>query len=85
MSCYFNDTVGGITFIAYCNLVFSFYCRKMIKLWQIELLMFFCGVFWEYLTPVFRKDTVTDVRDILAYMSGGFIYWVIMKEERNGA
>lgn len=24
MSCYFNDTIGGMTFMAYCNIVFSF-------------------------------------------------------------
>lgn len=84
MSCYFNDTIGGITFMAYCNIVFSFYNRKMTKLWQIGLLMFFCGVFWEYLTPIFRMNTVSDVWDIVAYMLGGFLYWIIIKEERNG-
>lgn len=85
MSCYFNDTIGGITFIAYCNIVFSFYERKMIKLWQIELLMFFCGFFWEYLTPLFRKDTVSDIFDIVAYMVGGLIYWIIARREQNGS
>lgn len=84
MSCYFNDTIGGMTFMAYCNLIFSFYNRKMIKLWQIELLMFFCGFFWEYLTPLFRKNTVSDVFDIVAYMVGGLIYWIITRKEQNG-
>ena len=84
MSCYFNDTVGGITFMAYCNIVFSFYHRKMLKLWQIELLMCCCGFFWEYLTPIFRENTVSDVYDIFAYMMGGMIYWAITRKERNG-
>lgn len=84
MSCYFNDTVGGITFMAYCNIVFSFYNREMLKLWQIELLMFFCGFFWEYLTPIFRANTVSDVYDICAYMVGGIIYWGITRKGQDG-
>ena len=81
MTCYFNDTIGGMTFMAYCNIVFSFYNRRIIKLWQIELLMFFCGIFWEYLTPMFRANTVSDIWDVLAYMIGGFLYWIITRKE----
>ena len=84
MCCYFNDMIGGITFVAYCNIVFDFYKKKMIRLWQIELLMFFSGIFWEYITPLFRKDTVSDIFDICAYMVGGFIYWILIWKERNG-
>ena len=57
--------------------------RKMIKLWQIELLLFPCGIFWEYITPLFRHNTTTDPCDILAYMIGGFLYWIIARKERN--
>lgn len=64
------------------NLV-SFYNKKLIKLWEIELLMLFCGLFWEYLTPLFRKNTVSDIFDVLAYMVGGLIYWMFARKERN--
>ena len=78
MTCYFNDLVGGITFIAYCNSVFYYYKGMLYKLWRIELLLFLCGIFWEYITPLFRTDTISDPYDIMAYMCGGFIYWIIM-------
>lgn len=55
----------------------------MIKLWRIELLMFFCGIFWEYIAPMFRANTVSDTWDMLAYMIGGFLYWIITKKEMN--
>lgn len=84
MCCYFNDTIGGITFIAYCNVVFCFYNRKMTKLWQIELLLFFAGLFWEYVTPMFRTNTTSDIWDVFAYMIGGFLYWLIVRKEENG-
>lgn len=84
MCCYFNDTIGGITFIAYCNIVFGFYNRELIKLWQIELLLFFAGLFWEYVTPIFRTNTISDIWDVLAYMIGGFAYWLLVRKEQNG-
>ena len=83
MTCYFNDTIGGITFMAYCGLVFEHYHRRMTKLWQIILLMASCGFFWEYITPLFRTNTISDPWDILAYVCGGIIYWLIMRSEYN--
>ena len=78
MTCYFNDTIGGMTFVAYCSIITCFRDRRLRKLHHIEILMFFCGIFWEYVTPVFREGTVSDPYDILAYMLGGFLYWLIM-------
>lgn len=79
MSCYFNDMIGGITFCAYCSLMLSLCNKSINKLFQILLLMFFCGIFWEYVTPLFRLNTVSDPFDILAYILGGIIYWSLLK------
>lgn len=83
MTCYFNDTMGGITFMAYCGLVSEHYHRRMTKLWQVVLLMTSCGFFWEYITPLFRPNTITDPWDILAYVCGGLIYWLIIRGDYN--
>lgn len=79
MISYFNDIIGGMTFVAYTNLVLSFRNIKMHKMWQIELLLFSCGIFWEFITPLYRVDTVSDILDIFAYMLGGLLYWIITK------
>lgn len=55
----------------------------MIKMCQITLMMFSCGIFWEYITPVFRSDTISDPLDIFAYILGGIFYWIIIKIQRN--
>ena len=82
LSCYFNDTIGGITFMAYCGIMLEVFHRKMMKLWQILLLMACCGFFWEYITPLYR-NTISDPWDILAYVCGGFIYWLIIRKEQT--
>ena len=38
MNCYFNDTIGGITFIAYCNIIFELHRKPITKLWKREIL-----------------------------------------------
>lgn len=83
MCCYFNDIIGGITFMAYVSIILNLYKRKITKLWQIELLMFVSGIFWEYVTPIYRKNTVSDIWDIVAYMMGGFIYWYIQRKYKS--
>ena len=81
LACYFNDMVGGITFMAYCGIIFDLFNRKMMNLWEIELLMVGCGCFWEYITPLYRAITVSDPWDILAYAGGGFIYWLVIRSD----
>lgn len=82
LSSYFNDIIGGITFMAYCGIIFELFHKKMMKLWQILLLMTCCGFFWEYITPLYR-NTISDSWDILAYVSGSFIYWLITRRDYN--
>ncbi|WP_329385511.1 hypothetical protein [Anaerofustis butyriciformans] len=77
LSCYFNDIIGGAVFIAYCNIILSLNKKKVLSLCKIELFLFICGVFWEYITPIYRVDTVSDIWDIAAYMIGGILYWLI--------
>lgn len=83
MTCYFNDMIGGITFCAYCSIVLKMGHRQLKKLWHIEMLMFCCGIFWEYITPLYRKNTISDIFDIVAYMIGGVIYWYIFQKYLN--
>ena len=80
MTCYFNDIIGSITFVSYVNLICGLQEYRIAKLWQIELLLLGSGVFWEYITPLFRKNTTTDFWDLLAYLSGGLLYWIILKK-----
>lgn len=86
MSCYFNDIVGSIGFIAYCNIILKKVSIYLYELWRIIFILFICGLFWEYVVPLFRVDSVSDPYDILAYMFGGFLYWIgvlIVKKSKN--
>ena len=36
-------------------------------------------MFWEYVTPLYRKKSVSDWLDVFAYVLGGITYWFIVR------
>ncbi len=78
LNSYLNDILGSIIFMLYLSIVLSFLNIKFtIKLIHVELTALISGLLWEYLTPLYRNDTVSDPFDLLAYMAGGLLFWYI--------
>jgi len=81
---YHNDILAGIILLCYSNILFSFYSKKDLvlrKLYLISLFLLAAGLFWEYVTPLYKPDAVSDAGDIAAYLTGGVIYYFIVKAE----
>ena len=75
---YLNDIVGTIVFLLYLSIVLSYLKKTFVfKLIHIESITLICGILWEYVTPIYRNDTVSDPIDILAYLFGGILFWYI--------
>lgn len=83
MRCYFDDIVGSIIMLMMITMLFPLISNNMRKLYQIELFMFVCGLFWEFVTPLYRRDVTADLLDIIAYMFGGMCFWMIDKKLRR--
>ncbi|MGN0638202.1 MAG: hypothetical protein ACI4J0_07500 [Huintestinicola sp.] len=78
LRCYFNDIAGSITFMSLANIFLMFLgSQGIVKPLHIEALLLGAGLFWEYGAPLIRSDTVSDPVDILAYLLGGVIYWLV--------
>lgn len=73
---YLNDTICGCLIIAYTNLILSLHNKRLNRLLHIIAFNFFCGMFWEFVIPIFRSERVSDYRDIVAYIIGGVVYWM---------
>ena len=81
---YFNDILAGIVLLSFSNILLSFYSGKDILIKKFYIMMVFllaAGLFWEYVTPLYKPGAVSDVLDIPAYMTGGIIYYVIVNRE----
>jgi hypothetical protein len=84
--------LAGVVILAYTNLLFVTVGREKYTLRRLAMILaftFIVGLFWEFITPIYRKGSTTDYVDILAYMVGGATYWMIMHviehEQANGS
>lgn len=76
---YFNDGLAGIILLAYVQIVLLPFFTKKISFTQTIVLVFFSGLYWEFIAPLYRREAVTDYRDIIAYEIGGIICFMINK------
>ena len=74
---YFNDILAGMIILSYSNLLLDCIERRINKIYFMFIFMVFCGVFWEFVFPMFHSSSTSDVVDILAYLVGGLFYYFI--------
>lgn len=77
--CYFNDFLCPLFFVAYCNLLLLLVEKELLKLKWILLLCLSTSLIWEYFAPLLKPTATADMLDILFYLLGGFLYWLILK------
>lgn len=79
---FFNDIIAAFLLLCYTNLIIHL-LRKPVyaveTLFRIVLLILSAGLFWEYVTPLYRTGSYSDPLDLLAYLSGGILYWFILR------
>jgi len=78
---YLNDLLVMCFILPYSNLLLKLYKKKKIridKFFQIISFSLLCGLFWEFVTPLYYKKSVTDFVDIIMYIASGLIYYIII-------
>lgn len=79
---YLNDVLAGILIVGVVNVLSIIGNQKrllLINLPRILIFTFLCGVFWEYVTPLYLRYSISDPYDIVAYMFGGVSYWIVIR------
>lgn len=76
---YFNDLICPLFFVSYVNIMLNFVNKRIVKLFSILLLCFSCGLVWEFVAPLVKENSVTDIWDLVCYCVGGVLYWIIKK------
>lgn len=75
--CYFNDLCCGPWFMSYTNLLLATISRRIARLKHILIYLFIWSVAWEVVGPIISRGSTGDVCDILAYLVGGIVYYII--------
>lgn len=74
LSGYGADMLAGAWILCFLNLLLVWSGRKTLKPVPAVLFVLGCGVFWEYITPLYLARSVSDPLDVAAYLAGGIIY-----------
>jgi hypothetical protein len=80
LSSHFNDVLAGLLLLPSYNLL-ALLCRQynllLLRFMHILTFTLVVGLFWEYVTPLYRSGSISDPLDVLAYLSGGLLYSLI--------
>lgn len=79
-SCYFDDLLAPLLLFSYINILLSFYNKKIYSLKYLIIFILLVSIVWEYLICFIRPTSVSDPIDILFYVLGTLIYWIIHKK-----
>lgn len=71
LSGYFADFLAGGMMIVLLFTALHLAHRKLPRPWHCLALALVCGLFWEYITPLYLPRSVSDPWDILAVLLGG--------------
>jgi hypothetical protein len=78
---YLNDILAGIALIGYSNVLFLLAGRvehSFQRLRTMLALVMSAGLFWEYVTPLYRTESISDPLDLFAYVLGAGCYWLLL-------
>lgn len=78
-SCYFDDLLAPLLLFSYINILLSIYNKKMYSLKYLIIFILLVSLVWEYLIIFIKPTSVTDPLDVLFYVLGTLIYWMIHK------
>jgi hypothetical protein len=76
---YFNDVLAALLILVWTNVLMSLIDRQFDNIFHIFLLTFTIALFWEYVTPLYKSGSTSDVLDVLAYLLGGVIYTIFIR------
>lgn len=82
--CYFNDLICPLVFLPIVNIILAFEKYKVSRFVHLLSVGFTAGLFWEYVAPLFVKDSVSDPIDLCCYVLGTIFYWMALKSKNLG-
>ena len=84
LASYGADVLAGMWILCFLNLLLVWSGRKPIRRTVPAVLFVLgCGMFWEYITPLYLNRAVSDYLDVAAYLVGGGVY-LLMEKHMNG-
>lgn len=75
--------LAAILILGFANFMLSMVSKQIIKFRYMILFILCCGSIWEFITPLYKPNCITDYYDFIAYIVGTIVYYFIVKLENN--
>lgn len=82
---YFADLLAGALILCVANALLAWGHIHQARIRPMERpetaagFLLLCGLFWEYVTPLYRPDSVSDPWDVATYLLGGLLCLTITR------
>lgn len=80
---HFNDLICPLFFFSYANMLLITVGKEIARLWVICLVSLCTSCVWEFVAPLMKPSSTTDPLDIFCYITGGVVYWAILRYIKN--
>lgn len=82
---YFNDFLAPIALLAFANILGRLFGHPKIADHPcfVVVSVGFASVWWEFVTPMYKNASVSDIGDCLAYAAGACMFLAIMTTLRS--
>ena len=77
---YFDDLLAPLLLFSYINILLSFYNKKIYSLKYLIIFILLVSIVWEYLIVFIKPTSLSDPIDVIFYILGTLIYWIIHKK-----
>lgn len=76
---YFNDFLAMLVLLPFSNLLLQMKNKGVYSAKGICFFTLLASIEWEYIAPMYVKNSVSDPKDIIAYFLGAIIYYSLFK------
>lgn len=82
-NCFFNDLICQLFFLPYVQIFLIWVEREIRSYIGFLIVGMTAGLIWEFFAPLINAKAVTDIYDLICYLVGVHIYYVITIIEKK--
>jgi uncharacterized membrane protein YdjX (TVP38/TMEM64 family) len=77
--CYFNDLLAPVFLLSLIVIMFGMFELEIKQYYLFILIGMIAGLCWEYIIPMIKQSSISDVNDLICYFIGINIFYILKR------
>lgn len=77
--CYFNDLLAPVFLLSLIVIMFGMLELEIKQYYLFILIGMIAGLCWEYIIPMIKQSSISDVNDLICYFIGINIFYILKR------